>query len=221
MSKIRMALVCLSFWLAAGQVNADFIVNGSFENPPVSAGSFLNFNAGSTAITGWTVVGVDSALVSGSFSQSGITFNAHSGAQWIDLAGQASNSSFSGVTQDVATVVGQSYLLSFFVGSAKDNSVFFPVTIDLSINNGARESFTNPNAPNNHLDWMGFTKSFTATSATTNITFFNGGLSNNYLSALDSVSMTAVPEPASGILLALPALIACRTRRRFPNGRRA
>lgn len=181
---------------------AGLLANGSFETPVVPAGFYTNFPAGSTAVTGWTVVGVDSAVTSGAFVQSGITFRAQDGGQWIDLAGIDSNSTASGVTQDVATTPGQAYLLSFHVGSATDGMFFFPTTVDLSIDGGPRVGYTNPAAPTDRLDWKGFTVSFTATGTTTNLTFFNGGAANNYLNGLDNVSLVpagpaAVPEPAS------------------------
>lgn len=181
---------------------ANLIVNGSFELPAVQAGSFTNFLSGSTAISGWTVVGIDSSLVSTSFQQSGITFEAQDGNQWIDLAGVTSNSKTSGVTQDVSTVVGAQYLLSFYVGSATDGRLFFPTTIDLSIDGGARTHFTNSTAPSDALDWQLFTVNFTASSSLTAITFFNGSESNNFLSGLDTVSLTAVPLPGAFALMA-------------------
>ncbi len=167
------------------------IDNGSFEVPPVPAGQYINFAAGSTAITGWTVVGVDSSVVN-AVMQNGIMFQAQDENQWIDLAGINSNSMFSGVTQDVATIIGGVYELSFYVGSATDNFFFFASTVDLSIDGGARVGYTNPTTPTNMLDWKLFAVEFTATSTTTNLTFFNGSAPNNYLSGLDHVSLCLI-----------------------------
>ncbi len=119
--------------------------------------------------------------------------------------------------QNVATIAGQDYSLSFFVGSMR-NGAFFPSTVDLRINDGTRMSFTNPATPNDHLDWMQFTTQFTATSAVTNIKFLNGSEPNNFVTALDTVSMnpvTAVPEPGSGTLLGLAMTAAYWIRRRY------
>ncbi|QDV89856.1 hypothetical protein RAS2_09310 [Phycisphaerae bacterium RAS2] len=178
--------------LALATVEGGSIVNGSFETPVVPIGGFNNYPAGSTAITGWTVVGVDSSVVNGSFTQAGITFQAQNGNQWIDLAGVTSNSSSSGVTQNIATTIGGVYQLSFYVGSATGGGIFFPATVDLSINGGARVSYFNSTGPTNMLNWKLFTVQFTATSAATTITFYNGSASNNFLSALDNVSVEAV-----------------------------
>ena len=202
----------------AGEAKAG-IINGSFEDPIVPVAGFTNFLGGSTAITGWTVVGVDSAVANGQFSQSGITFQAQAGNQWIDMAGVTSNSKTSGVSQNVATAIGTTYLLSFYVGSATDRELFFASTVDLSIDGGARTSYTNSTAPTNMLDWKLFNVSFIATGTTTNITFFNGSEPNNFLGALDNVSIqesSPVPEPASMSLLALGAagMLGFRLRRR-------
>ena len=193
-SLICSSIFCSMVYLIATRVlAANLIVNGSFENPSVPVGSFINYLGGSTAITGWTVVGVDSAVVSRTFMQSGITFEAQDGNQWIDLAGITANSMTSGVTQNISTTIGQPYDLTFYVGSATDHNLFFPTTVDLSINGSAREHYTNPNAPTNMLNWQSFTVNFTATSSTTNLTFFNGDASNNYNTALDNVSVNTVP----------------------------
>jgi hypothetical protein len=193
----------------------DLIINGSFESPVVPNGGFTNFLAGSTAITGWTVVGIDTSVISTTFTQSGITFQAQSGSQWADLAGVTSNSMLSGVSQSVPTSIGTAYDLQFYVGSATDGVLFFPATIDVSIDGGARTSFTNLNAPNNMLDWQQVSFSFIAQNANTNITLFNGGAPNNFNSALDNVTLTAVPEPdVIALFMVACAIGICRTTAR-------
>lgn len=217
MTLARHSVALMLILFATVNARADLILNSSFENPQVTAGQFLTFGTGSTAITGWTVVGSDVAIISGSFASGSITFNAQQGAQWLDLSGFASNNSNNGVSQDVATNIGQDYLLSFHVGSTTDNANFFPATVDLSINNGARTSFTNPTAPTDHMDWKQFSVQFTATSASTNVTFFFNNNVPTASSGLDSVSMnaiTAVPEPGSGSLVFLGMTALCWVRRR-------
>lgn len=212
--KFSTTLFTLVAGLGLASRGSAILINGSFENPIVPSGGYTNFPGGSTSITGWTVVGVDSSVVNGSFTQSGIVFNAQNGNQWIDLAGITSNSSSSGVTQNVATSIGTTYKLTFFVGSSTDHSLFFPCTIDLSINGGTRVGYTNPNAPTNHLDWMQFDVLFTATTATTSIAFLNGCAPNNYESALDNVSMQVVPEPVSMTVMAVGIAAIMRRRRK-------
>ena len=182
----------------AAPARANLIVNGSFESPAVPVGGYTNYPGGSTGITGWTVVGVDSSVGSTAFVQSGIAFHSQHGNQFLDTAGVTSNSSASGVSQNVPTTAGASYTLSFYVGSCTDNNFFYPSTVDLSINGGPRAHYTNPNAPSDQLNWMQFTVSFTATGSSTVITFYNGGAPNNYESNLDNVTLVANCIPDMG-----------------------
>ncbi len=183
--------VPMIFAMATTTARADLIVNGSFESPIVPVGGFTNFVGGSTAITGWTVVGIESSIVNGSINVAGIILQAQDGDQWIDLAGQNSNSPSNGVRQFIPTVIGQCYELNFYVGSATGGGFVFPSTVDLSIDGGSRVSYFNPTGPSNMFDWKQFTVQFMATTTTTNITFFNGSAANNFLCALDNVSLVA------------------------------
>jgi len=69
---------------------------------PLPTGFFTNFLTGSTAITGWTVVGPEVSIVSDTYASLGFTFPAEDGKQRLDLTGDGTN-----------TVQGVSY------GSAK------------------------------------------------------------------------------------------------------
>jgi len=184
--------------LADAPADGNLIGNGSFETPSVPNGGYINYAAGSTAITGWTVVGVDSSVINRTFTQAGITFQAQDGNQWLDLAGVTSNSAASGVTTTVATSIGAAYEVSFHVGSATGGGLFFPATVDLSIDGGPRVGYFNPTGPTNMLNWKLFTVPFTATSTMTRLTFFNGSAPSNYLCGLDNVSVTPVGCPCPG-----------------------
>ena len=190
---LKLTLFCALILNAASAHGA--IINGSFEEPVVPACGFTTFvPGGSTNIPGWTVLGAEVSIGDTAFSQSGITFQAQDGQQWLDLSGFRNPTIANGVTQEVMTTIGTSYALSFYVGSATDGFLFFPSTVDLSIDGGSRISFTNPTAPNDMLDWHQFTHVFTPQNATTTITFFDGNTSSNFLSGLDNVTLTAVPE---------------------------
>lgn len=220
MSSLR-RLTLISASLVVTAIASAQPTNGSFEVPPVAPGSVSVFGSGSLAITGWTVVGPNVAVISGSFSQSGITFQAQAGSQWLDLSG-STNSAAGGVVQNIGTIIGQAYEVSFYVGSASDGAFFFPATVDLSIDGGSRVSYFNPNITPNALNWQLFTVPFTATSTTTNLTFFNGSAANNFSTGLDNVLVTpvaAVPEPAT--LIAGAMALAVIASRRLRAGSRA
>lgn len=84
-----MGVVALSFLASAARAN--LVTNGSFETPVAPVGGFLNFTSGSTAITGWTVVGPEASVVNTNYTALGFTFPAEDGARWLDLTGDGSN----------------------------------------------------------------------------------------------------------------------------------
>jgi hypothetical protein len=192
----------------ATALGANLLTDGSFESPIVPMGAFSNFGTGAT-FGGWTAVGPQVSIVSGSFAQNGISFPAEDGAQWLDLTGDGSNRS-QGVQQSVATVPGQTYLLSFWVGNVNNPGGIFGTTstVDLMINGASGGAFTNScTTCTATLAWEQFTTSFVASGATTMVTFLNGdGLTDNS-NGLDNIVLTGqaagVPEPATLTLLAL------------------
>jgi hypothetical protein len=203
-------LLNLVLLLAPLPAHADF-VNGSFETPVVTVGSFATFGVGSALIPGWTVVGAGAqnvAIISGTFTQNGVTFPAQAGSQWLDLTGLNSNST-EGVSQSVTTIVGHLYELSYFVGNTTGGGIFgTSSTIDVELNGVQTFSDTNSAVNATSLTWQEFTHTFTATGATTTFTFRNGDPASDNSNGLDNISLTdlgptvtPVPEPATLALL--------------------
>jgi Protein of unknown function (DUF642)/PEP-CTERM motif len=194
---------------SATAFGANLLTDGSFETPTVPVGAFTNFGAG--AMGGWTVVGPQVSIVSGSFAQNGISFLAEDGAQWLDLTGDGSNTTSEGVQQSVATAAGHTYLLSFWVGNVDNAGGIFGSTssVDLMINGASHGAFTNSCTSCTATQaWEQFTASFVATGATTMVTFLNGDGRTDNSNGLDNVVLTGqpgtgVPEPATLGLLAL------------------
>ncbi len=86
---LRLTVCAAVLALAAGRAEAGLIiVNGSFEEP---------LTTGSTAVTGWKVVGPQVAVVNTSYNTNSITFQAQDGNQWLDLSGLFANSTADGV----------------------------------------------------------------------------------------------------------------------------
>lgn len=172
--------------------HAAVINNGSFELPTVPDGSYTNFGTGSNLISGWTVVGPQASIVSGALTAGSLTFPAQEGSQWLDLTGYLSNSRDDGVTQTIATIPGTTYTLSFWVGNIVDPGSTYgkTSTVELSLNGGPREPFTNADGTGaNVMNWKQFTRSFTANSASTVITFFNGDPADDNNNGLDSIAI--------------------------------
>jgi hypothetical protein len=227
---LAIALMCTT-------AHANLIANGSFETPSVPTGGFINFGTGSTSITGWTVVGPQASIVSGSYTSLGLRFPAEDGNQWLDLTGDLSNRS-EGVRQAVATTAGTSYDLSFWVGNQVDPSGFYGATstVNLSINGGPNLAFTNSGGSGTtSQNWREFTTSFIASSASTTLQFLNGDPLTDNTNGLDNIVLlegspssggggtstgtgggtpTAVPEPFTPALLGIGLIAVAASRRR-------
>jgi hypothetical protein len=211
--------------LATVPVDAD-ILNGSFETPVVTPGTFLLFSVGSALIPNWTVVGVGAqnvGIVSGTFTQNGVTFPAQSGSQWLDLTGLDSNST-EGVSQSVATIAGHLYQLSYFIGNTTGGGIFGTTsTVNVQLNGVQTFSDTNSAVNPTSLTWQEFTHTFTATGATTTLAFRNGDPASDNSNGLDNITLldlgpavTPVPEPATLLLLVFGAVsLGAVARRRW------
>ena len=185
--------------LAIGSLSAhadSLITNGTFEDfsgTPLVSG-YTVINAGSSALTGWTVGGTSVDLIANDYG-------AVSGYS-IDMLGTPGPGSLS---QSFATVIGQQYTLSF----------------DLSANGGGdgkalTVSLTGV-APASYMGSTPFTTqtlNFVASNASTTL-MFTSAASGYSGAVIDNVSVTAVPEPETyAMLLAGLGLMGAVVRRR-------
>jgi hypothetical protein len=204
-STVKTLIAVCTFSMVAGFARGNLVTNPSFETPVVTAGSFQNFSTGSTGITGWTVTGpADTAvsIISTTFAQYGVTFEAENGNQWVDLTGDGSNST-EGIMQSVATTSGTNYALTFYIGNTTGGEIFGTTSTDaLYINGTEVNTYENSTADSTGLNWEQFTYGFTASGTSTTIGFVNLDPSNDNSNGLDMVDLevgapAAVPEPAS------------------------
>ncbi len=218
-------LVLAFILTGAPMVSADIVDNGSFEFPAISPGGFELFSGGSTAITGWEVVGQNVLSLSTTYSELGppfftgmVQFNSQTGLNALDLTGGGNDSSASnGVQQSVATLAGATYVLEFYVGRAQSNNgdsrYQTPTTMDLMIDGGPRTGFTNSDVVTpGFVGWRQFSTTFTAANATTTLTFLNGTPSTTNYLGLDNVSLTAVPEPSAFLLVGVAGVLSLASR---------
>ena len=208
---IRIA-VAASLLVAASSAQAN-VLNGSFEQPPVPPGNFTTFPVGSPLIPAWTVfgpAGTDVAIVSTTFSQSGVSFPAQEGIQWMDLTGFGSNST-AGVSQAINTTPGNQYQLSLHVGNTTGGVGFGTTsTVNVLVNDIQTFSDVNDTVSAASLNWELFTHTFIASGPVTTLAFQNGDPSSDNANGLDNVvvvdlgpAVTPVPEPGTLALMAI------------------
>jgi hypothetical protein len=197
-STVKTLIAVCTFSMVAGIARGNLITNPSFETPVVATGSFENFATGSTGITDWTVTGpADTAvsIVSTTFAQDGVTFEAENGNQWVDLTGDNSNST-EGIMQSVATTPGTNYVLTFYVGNTTGGGIFGTTSTDALYINGAQvNTYENSNTDSTGLNWEQFTYGFTASGASTTIGFVNLDPSNDNSNGLDMVDLEVGARP--------------------------
>ena len=170
----------------------NLIQNGSFETATVNPGSFLQLDAVSTAITGWTVS-------QGTIDYIGTAWQASEGARSLDLQGLASG----GIQQTFNTTIGETYRVTFdLAGNPVGGSAIKEMRVSAG-GSSADFSFDITGKSPSNVGWVSKSWDFTANSTTTTLEFI--GLGNSALgAALDNVSVialsgpsTSVPEPSS------------------------
>ncbi len=179
---------------------ANLIQNGSFETATVNPGSFLQLDAVSTAITGWTVS-------QGSIDYIGTLWQASNGSRSLDLSGENAG----GIQQTFNTTVGKTYRVTFDLAG---NTFTSPTIKDMRVSAGGSSadfSFDTTGKSNSNMGWLSKSWDFTANSTTTTLEFIS--LTNSFAGpALDNVSVIAlsppsIPEPSSVLgLLSLGVL---------------
>jgi choice-of-anchor C domain-containing protein len=206
MKKFILGLAALAA-LPSG-ANAAAFINGSFETGP-AAGSFITLNNGSTAITGWTVVGATGASVDyiGSYWQNG------DGRHSVDLNG--SGPVRGAVQQTFDTLAGATYLVKFLMSG---NPAGLPVIKELNVsatgNATARYTFDTATTSLAAMGWVSQTYKFIATGSSTTLKFASGD-PGSFGAAVDGVSVVAVPEPATwAMMIGGLALAGMQMRRR-------
>jgi hypothetical protein len=216
-SQNRRLIWCVALWaLSVLPASANLLTNGSFET-----GSFVNqgnqtmvLPVGSTTISGWTVVADQLAWINAGNPWG---LSAQDGNFFLDFTAYPAGAPFGGVAQSIATVPGQQYNLSFYLGSYTQRWGGPPVSIQASAG-GTSQTFTD-NTTSTGSTWTPFSMLFTASSANTVVSLV-GTAGYQYI-GLDNVSVVglgvgAVPEPGSFTLIGagLSALLFAARRRR-------
>jgi choice-of-anchor C domain-containing protein len=191
-------LAGLSILAAASSVNAATIVNGGFESSTLTPAEqtqmanqgFATLAAGSTSLTGWSIGGGGIDYIGSYWAPAG-------GTHSIDLNALTAGSIF----QTISTVVGQAYEVSFDLAGNPDGAPVVKLAIaDATGLPGAAYLFDTTGKTKTNMGWTQLTYDFTADSTSTTLTFSNSnqtGFKTPYGAALDNISISAVPEPAT------------------------
>ena len=195
---LRYALTAAALGLIpATALSAQAVTNGGFENPVVAPPCCNTVPPDS--LPGWTVSTGNTNVVLGTYGSTNGNL-AYEGNQYLDLVGQGGIGS---IYQDLTTSVGQVYTITF----AYSHNLFTPssaTSASASVGVGTLfDIITHNTGDTSNLDWRVYTNTFTATAPTTRLTFTNltGGVNEGVF--LDAISVAAVPEPSTWMMMLL------------------
>jgi len=204
---MRLILTAAAALLTASAANAVTLVNGSFEDGvAIASGGFVTLATGdTTSIPGWTVLsdGVDYI---------GTYWQASDGSRSLDLSALASG----GVKQTVTGFqIGKRYRISFDLSGNPDGGNNSKRMV-MSATGGVAAVYVYTLTDNTRADmnWTTLTYEFNASGISQDIQF-RSLETNPFGAALDNVSISLVPEPATwGLLIAGFAMTGVAMRRR-------
>lgn len=191
-------LLCLCAFVlgrCAFSASANLLVNPSFEQPKVTNPDlFQYYYAGDPSIPGWTIVGGSVDV------NTSARWNAHDGTNSIDLTGVTTG----GIYQDVATEIGKTYHLSFWLAGNPEfaGGQGGPVIKIMKLSWGGAAistlSFDTTGQTDLTLGWTNYAFDLKATAATTRLEFdsLTGGFAGPMIDDL-SLALLAPPPPPS------------------------
>jgi choice-of-anchor C domain-containing protein len=203
---MRCVVVCLALFACATPSAAEaaaILVNGSFEvGPPPFVDHDLGIPAGSTEITGWTVL-------SGGVDLLEDPWDVSDGMRAIDLDFRSPG----GIEQAFATLPGMTYSLAFDLsGNPEGGSLLKRLVV--SVGGLSQEySFNSIGQAIDALLWEREMLQFVAQDTLTILRFVSlSAADSSYGALIDNVSVAAVPEPST-LFLAGTAVAAIMMRR--------
>ena len=218
-SKVPVIALSAALLVASGRtpsLAASIATNGSFENtagfvPDVN--DTMSLTNGSTVMTGWTVIGDSLAWIGPSNT---FLLSAFDGGYFLDLTDYTAGPPFGGVRQVLNTVAGDTYQVTFDLGSSNRWGGQSGLQASAGSTTASFLSTTTPGTST----WESESFSFLATGPTTTLSFL-GSLGVNYI-GLDNISVTdlggsvtGVPEPTTwGLMIVGLSLVGVGMRKR-------
>jgi hypothetical protein len=189
---ISATLLAAALILVAGAAQAgNLIKDPGFETPATPAGTFTTYSPGQS-IGQWLVVGNGNVATVNNFNEGGVLWSAQKGHAFLDLTGTCDCGAGSGVAQTVKTTPGTTYKLTFWVGNTVIVNQGNTSTIDVYYGSTLLIAATNKAGTGSSKEvWRKFATTFTATAATTTLSFINADPSGDEQNGLDSVTLTA------------------------------
>jgi choice-of-anchor C domain-containing protein len=182
---------------------ANILSNGGFEDTGFTTPfSFTTINAGSTDLSGWVIEAGSVDLINNYWQPASGHFS-------LDLNGNSAAT----ISQQFATTIGQTYIVSFDMAGNTDGAEDKNITV--GVTGGYTFGFSVAGKSHSEMGWesKGFT--FTADSELSTITFQGDSANTYYGAALDNISVSAVPEADSyAMLLAGLGLVGFIARRK-------
>jgi hypothetical protein len=169
----------------------NLIVNGSFEEPTQSSGSW-GFH---TSMSGWTVKPDADADRGGVEVRNNTVGEAQDGSNFIELDAYGN----SWISQTVDTIENSLYQLTFWY-SPRENVAADTNGIEVFWNDTSLGTLTGSGVGNTGNVWATHTFTVSGAGSTTALKFAAVGTSDSYGGGLDNVSLTAVPLPPAAIL---------------------
>ena len=187
-------LCSLLFYVNSNDCHAVVIQNASFEDPFVPIAQL--FPNGQTIGSGWAVVsGTTTYVISNSAGQGTTPF----GRQFIEIHGDGVSQSISGL------VSGSTYDLSYYATASSWEGYSGTAQIIASIA-GVNDIFTYTLLGTNPygsiaFPWQERKVRFAANAPTATLTFHATGAPGIPISVIDNISINAIPEPSSWLVL--------------------
>ncbi len=183
--------------LLAASAQANLIVNGGFEDNSVAPGSWAYFS--SANVNGWNGSNIEIWD-----SMNGVV--APEGTQHAELNAHPYTGGIFSIYQSFATVVGQTYDVSFFYSARESANEAFSFSV------GTLAALLNDHTVG---VWNQFTGSFVANSAFTTITFstLDNSTVGNFLDGVVVTARASVDEASSLVLLVMGLMSLVLVRR--------
>jgi hypothetical protein len=184
--------------------SANLLINGSFEDTTLTGTNQAQLTSNwetYAKINGWSATPNARIEV-----QRGIAGSPYAGSNLVELDSHDYSKPLSsqdplGLYQDVATVVGQTYTLSFAhsarPNTTAENNIFDVLVGDATNVGNIFQSTISDGAGKGETVWSIFTKTFTATSQLSRVQFNYKGTRNTTGSYIDDVKLVTVPEPSA------------------------